>query len=244
VIGLAFLLLAISVDAQRVVPSRRVYAPAGLAAVLVFGTVVALAQASSLSDAQVLAAIDVGNRGHSGRLTTTCSAQPERGEAMTASRAGGIQRDGTYTVTVATAGGEIAYRAEAARRLSRPFTLDEVTDDMRAEGVAVLVEPDPPAMSKTGATTKTSVAGLIQYVQIKSKAQVAAVVQPERVDAQPVEWSTLGEVVRSNRAAARFSLAQLQQLGAGDVEIVVATHDGERRCTVSRKDLRKLLAAR
>jgi hypothetical protein len=201
------------------------------------------AQTERLSEAQVLAAIATGESGHAGRLTTTCVAHPEIGEAMTAARAGGVQRDGNFTLTVATAAGEIAVRAAAARKLNKWLHIEEISDETRVAGISVLAQPDPPRTSNTGDIAKTSVAGIIQDVEIRLKAQPGVVVEPGQVDVEPLEWKVVGDVIPGNRAVARFSFSQLRALPVGDVDVVVITRDGERRCTVSQRERRRLLAA-
>src|SRR4051812_22095216 len=105
--------------------------PIGAAAVLAVATAASLAaQTAALSDAQVLAAIKIGESGRSTRLTASCAAHPSMGEIMTASLAGGLQRDGGYSVTLATAVGEVATRAAATKEAHRPMTIGDVTDDM------------------------------------------------------------------------------------------------------------------
>ena len=196
------------------------------------------AGAQGLTDERILAAIKAGEAKKLDGLISDCVATSGFGEGMAASLAGGVQRDGSFSVTVAGNEGRIAFMAKEAKRLYKKFGLTDVTDEMRMPYFVVLVDPMSPSTTKD----KIRVAATIDHIVLKSKANPNAVVQPEKVEKEPVEWSNLlGGKVEGNRAVAFFDFNSVREMPAGDFDVVVITEPGERRCKVGAKDRTKLL---
>lgn len=199
---------------------------------------VASASAQSLSDADVAAAIKAGESKKFDNLVSSCQAGAGFGESLGANMAGGVQRTGTYVVTFSLNQGRIAFMAANAKRLYKTLTLDQVGEELRSPTVFVSVEPSQPSTT----SNTISVPALIEHVVLKSKAKSEMVVQPLKVDTEPVEWSNLlGGKVEGNRAVARFDSNAVRELPPGDFDVVVVTPNGERRCKVGAKDRRTLL---
>jgi hypothetical protein len=193
--------------------------------------------AQNLTDAQILAAIKAGESKKFDHLISDCVATSGFGESMAAGMGTGVTRTGAFSVTVSTNEGRIAFMAARAKRLYKPFVLENVSEDLRAPAVVVSIEPNDPSTS--GKTIR--VAAPIEHVVLKSKAKSAEVTQPEKVEMEPVEWSNLvGGKVAGNRAVAFFDYGAVQELPAGEFDIVVITAAGERKCKVGLKDRQKL----
>ena len=197
----------------------------------------ASASAQSLADADIQAAIKAGEARKFNHLVSDCIATAGFGEHMAAGAAGGVQRTGSFQVVLSGNAGRIAFMAAQAKRLYKPFVFDNVTEDLRTPAVVVSVEPNDP--SKSGSVI--SVASPIEHIVLKSKSKNEVVVQPTRVEKEPVEWSNLlGGKVEANRAVALFEHGAVGELPAGEFDIVVITPNGERRCKVGNGDRTRL----
>lgn len=193
--------------------------------------------AQKISDAEALAAIKAGESKKFGDLVSNCVAGAGFAENMAAGVAGGIQRTGSFDVTLSANAGRIAYLAADAKRLYKPFTLTDIPDELRQPAVIVLVEPMKPTTSQN----TVNVPAVIDHVVLKSKAVAEVVIQPTKVDTEPVTWSNLlGGKVDGNRAIAWFDYNAVRELPPGDFDMVVITGAGERRCKVGGKDRIKL----
>lgn len=210
---------------------------AALATLVLVGVTV---PAQSLTDQQIADAIRAGEARKFSDLVSNCAATAGFGESMAAGLAGGVQRDGSYGVTVSGNVGRIAFMAARAKRLYKKFSIDNVTEELRAPAIFVDVEPRDPSRSQQ----TISVAAPIEHIVLKSKVNPEAVVQPEKVDTEPVEWSNLlGGKVEANRAVAYFDYNAVKELPSGDFDVVVITPAGERRCKVGSKDRLKLFGS-
>lgn len=206
-----------------------------LATAIVLAVVSLSAQA--LTDAQILDAIKAGEAKKFDHLVSDCYAKSGFGEGMAAAMAGGVSRDGGFNVTLSTNTGRIAFMAAQAKRLYKKLAIEEVTDDLRSPAVILSIEPSDPSRTNNN----ISVAAPIEHVVLKSKAKSAEVAQPAKVEMEPVEWSNLvGGKVAGNRAVAFFDYGTVQELPAGEFDIVVITTAGERKCKVGLKDRQKL----
>jgi len=196
-----------------------------------------VASAQSVSESEVLAAIQAGENKKMEALVSTCVAGPGFGEDFAAGLAGGLQHNGSYSVTVSTNAGRIAYMAASAKRLYKKFTPDNMTDELRTPSVFVNVEPNKPPRGRN----EVSVPAPIQHVVLKSKAKPEAVAQPTKLDTEQVAFSNLlGATLDASRAVAIFDLVAVRELPAGDVDVVIVTAAGERRCKIGGKDRARL----
>lgn len=196
--------------------------------------------AQSMSDAEVEAAIAAGqNKKAYNKLAVECIAAPGFGEGFAAQMAGGMQSTGTYEVTLVTNIGRVAFLAAEAKRLYKPFSVQDVPYDLRAPALSVFVEPRNPNRSQS----TVSVAAPIQRIVIRSRKMPDAFAPPETFETDPVIWrNLLGGQVDNNRALATFSMESVSQLPDGDLEVVVIATAGERRCRVFPKERTKLFA--
>ncbi|MGE5246210.1 MAG: hypothetical protein ACM3SQ_18445 [Betaproteobacteria bacterium] len=196
------------------------------------------AAGQALSDVQIEAAIAAGRTRKPVDLVVSCTATIGFGTGIVAGIAGGRQPTGAFSVAVSDSEGRIAALAFQARRVHEPFTKDNVSGDLKRQAVFVTVEPNAPARSDE----ILAVPSPIESVVLQSRQQREAVARPLRIGTEPVEWSDrLGDSITSNRAAALFSLDSVRGLPPGDVDVVVLTEAGERRCTIPGDDRGKIL---
>lgn len=197
-------------------------------------------QGPTLTDAQITEAIKSGESKKFNHLVSDCVAKAGLGQSMAASLAGGVQRDGAFTVTISGNAGRVAFMAAQAKRLYRKFSIDNVSEDLRAPTIVVSVDPRDPARG----SNSISIAAPIEHVVLKSKVNPDVSLQPEKVNTEPVEWSNLmGGKVEGNRAVAFFDYRAVRELPVGDIDVVVVTPAGERRCKIGTKDRNKLFGA-
>lgn len=214
--------------------------------VLIVGLIVATAglsaasqqQPTALTDDQVAAAIKAGQARKFGDHVSSCNAGPGFGASLGASLVGGIQPNGTFSVTASANFGRIAFMAANAKRLYLPFDETSVSQEMRATPtIYVHVEPNKP--DRSGNTF--NVPSPIERIVLKSKISESAVLQPISFETEPVEWGNLlGAKFVSNRAIATFSHPEFMELPVGDVDIVLVTEAGERRCKIGKGDQQKV----
>ena len=135
--------------------------------------------------------------------------------------------------------GRIAYMGARAKRLYKPLTLATVPDTLRGPAVVVSIEPSEP--SGPDSNGAIDVAAPIEHVVLKSKTRPDVALQPTGIEMEPVEWTNLlGGKVSANRAVAFFDHATVDELPAGEFDIVVITPNGERRCKVGNNDRNRL----
>lgn len=192
----------------------------------------------TLEDAAVEAAVKAGQSNKYKELISNCSAGPGFGAGMTAAMAGGVQPTGYFNVIVSRAAGRIAYLAADAKRLYKPFAVADVSQELRSDStVFVTVVPDKPKRNNN----TIDVASPIDHVVLRGPN--AMVVQPTNTSLTPMEWSNLmGGKVEANSAVATFEAAAVSNLPAGDIDVVVITAAGERRCKVGRGDRARLFS--
>jgi hypothetical protein len=191
----------------------------------------------SLSDADVARAITLGQQNKFDDLISDCTASAGFGSNLAGNMAGGIQYTGAIGVIVTTKPGLIAYRANDAKRLYKPFGLADVPGDMRTQSVVVMAFPVKPASN--GSSFR--VAPMIEAVVLKSKVS-DVVLHPVDTKTEPVEWGNLlGGKVTSNRATAEFAFDAFREMPAGDFDVALITVAGERRCKVGAGDRKKVI---
>jgi hypothetical protein len=190
--------------------------------------------AQRLDDTAVEAAIRAGEARRFGGLISSCVAGTGFGEGFSAQLAGGVQPTGSYDVTLTGAAGRIATEAAHAKRLYRSFGVDDATAEMRdASAIFVIATPRAPQRSQN----TYDVASPIQHIVLKARTSTDRVAQPLEMEIEPVEWGNLmGATVRGTSAVATFAAADVRALPPGDVEIVLVTEAGERRCRIRARD--------
>jgi hypothetical protein len=192
-------------------------------------------QSAPLTDRDVTDALAAGEAKRHERLMATCAAGPGWGEAMR-SATGGASPTGISEIRVMTARGLLALRAFDGRRLYKPVTLADVTEADRAPQLVVTVTPRDP--NRLGSSLVYGAPAESMVLKAKDRPEV---IQPTSFTTEPVEWKNLlGGVIQSNTARATFDLSAFVGLPAGDVDVVVITAGGERRCKIGREDRLKL----
>ena len=195
-----------------------------------------VAQASlQLTEAQIIEAIKAGREKKYAQHVSSCSAGVGFGGALAAGMVKGINDTGSFNVTISTNYGRIAFMAANAKRLYLPFGPESVTGALRdTPTVFVHAEPDKPTRNDNGAI---SIPAAIERIVLKSKVIETAVVQPDSFETEPVEWSNLfGGKLQSTRAVATFDRATFMELPIGDIDVVLVTVGGERRCKIGKGD--------
>lgn len=195
--------------------------------------------AQQLSDVEIAAAIKAGTSGQKEMKTLRdeCIATAGFGEAFSKNLAGGVQPIGAFNVITSTTAGQIATMASDAKRLYEPFSAESVPTELRTRALFVTATPHNPSTS----SGTTAIAAPIEQLILQSKAHRDAVVKPRLFSAVPVEWSNLlGGKVTNNMGSAQFDLDEVRALPAGDVDIVLITTAGERRCKLGTQDRLRL----
>lgn len=200
------------------------------------------AHAQQISDAQIADAIKAGESRNFKHLVSDCLATAGFGEKFSGNMKGGFALTGSFDVTVSTNLGRVAFMAAQAKRLYKTFAPADVTESLKSPGVFVSVEPNKPMGNPGGKGAR--MAAPIESVVLKSKSKEDAFTQAANVDLEPVSWPSIeGGKVEANRAVAFFDFAAVRQLPPGDIEIVVITSSGERKCKIGTKDRERLALA-
>lgn len=209
-----------------------------LAITLLASSGTAAASAQPLTPETIRTALAAGTSRHLDIFTAACIASPGFGENMSAALTGGAQLTGAFDIRIAGPAGRIALRAAEARRLYRPIpTLDDLAPADLEPGLSVEAEPRAPTRTASG----MEIAAPIQQVVLAPKRKPATPLQPTALDLEPVSWANLlGGTATSTRAIARFSAADSDTLPPGDLQVILVTAAGERRCTIRATDRRRL----
>lgn len=206
-----------------------------------FGTLVLAASMAAqapapLTDADIEGAIKAGMDKKFSNLVSACDAHPGFGAIMNAGS--GLQYTGTYDVVVSANLGRIASLAAEAKRLYKPFALADIGADLRAPAIFVSATPVKPTARQKGRTIE--VASPLDSIVLKSKTSEAAL-QPVTFATEPVEWANvLGGKLEGTIGVATFSYDGFRELPPGDVDIVLITKAGERRCKIGTVDRTRL----
>lgn len=143
---------------------------------------------------------------------------------------------GVFQVRVEGPVGSIMAAAAEAKKKYLPFTSADVTEGMRAHKLFVTVVPDPPMRVSSG-MRRTAPA---THVVLKSKPKGDAepvVLQPLSFTLVPVEFgNAMGGKSDSQGISAVFDLAAFKAITDPEVDIVIITDAGERRCKIGEKD--------
>lgn len=199
-----------------------------LAASFVLAASALLAQAPD----DVEMAIKVGQSGKPSQLLSECRATSS-GPGILDFRTGPAPH-GSYQVSLGTNLGRVAFLAAEAKKKYMPYTKADVPEDLRKPAVHVWIEPNEPIKFQKNVFW----ASPIKHVVLKKNEN--AVVQPEKVETVPVEWTILVGKFTGNKAAAIFPIDVVTALPPGDFDIVLITEAGERRCKVGQGDRKKL----
>lgn len=201
-----------------------------------YGTT-ATAQTSPLSDRDVAAAIEAGERRRHAPLIASCVAGAGGLEQAGANLAGGLHETGGYTVTLTGAPGRIALQAAEGRRLYKPITVSDVGPDLREPGMFLTVTPQSPYRA-TAFTIR--VAAPIETVVLRDGS--GNILQLPEPTVTPVSWTNLfGATYDSTVVVSRIPTEVFRAMPDDDMEIIVVTRAGERRCQIDRADRSRVM---
>lgn len=214
-------------------------ARAGLATIFML-MIASSGRGQSLTDEEVAAALRAGEGRRVAQLAASCVATVGFKQSFTARvEPGGIRRTGAFSVVMATNVGRIAALAADAKRLYQPFSVESVSEELRSRRVYISVEPKEPVSNGN----VLSVAPTVDHVVLQARGRGERTLQPVRVDTEAMEWFSVYASGRleGNRVVAVFEGADVGELQAGDLEVVVITPNGERRCVIDAKTRSRLL---
>ncbi len=195
-----------------------------LTAALAFSTA---AYSQGLTPADVDAAISAGLAGKS--LSSQCYA--------TSGLMDFGEFNGGFTVVIEGPVGRIMRLALAAKKKYQPFTAADVTDEMLSRTLWLVAEPNKPTFS-SGVWHRAANA---EHIVLKRKGakgdNPTDVLQAESMEPYPVSWSNaMGGKWEGQGITAKFSIEAFQKMPGDEVDIVVVTPAGERRCKIGKKD--------
>jgi hypothetical protein len=179
-------------------------------------------------------AIKLGQSGKASQLLSECRAASS-GPGLLDFRTGPSPH-GSYQVSLGTTLGRVAFMAAEAKKKYMPYTRADVPEDLLKPAVHVWIEPNEPIKFQKNVFW----ASPIKHVVLKAKEKEDAVVQPEKLEMVPVEWTIVVGKFTGNRANVIFPIDAVKALPAGDVDIVLITEAGERRCKLGQGDRKKL----
>jgi hypothetical protein len=130
----------------------------------------------------------------------------------------------------------VAFLAAEAKTKYLPYTKADVPEDLLKPAVHVWIEPNEPIKFQKNLLW----ASPIKHVVLKSKEKGDAVVQPDKLETEPVEWTNIAGKFTGNRATVIFPMDAVKALPQGDFDIVLITEAGERRCKVRQGDRKRL----
>jgi hypothetical protein len=230
----------------------------GLVALCLFA---APLRAQVLDEAAIAKALKAGADGKFGSWTAECRAEASRADRRAA--VGPIRPTGSYDVVVSTSLGAVAFIAHQAKKGGKTLGVSDVPSWVLDAAVYVFVEPRKPPRDwgapSAGRVPNVEVPSSIARVVLNSKAAPASV-PPEPKDFAtahasfteskwlvsqlPYQIGPDGHprpmVFENSRARATFSLESIKAL-AGDLDVVIVTKDGERRCNIPARDRTPLL---
>ena len=201
-----------------------------------------------LSDAEIEKAIRAGQANEFDDLISDCTASPDFGEFFNLETALSISGDlplGLFEVVTSGNAGRIAFLAAQARRMDESFTIDNVSDEVREITIFVVVNPrDPDVRLKPPNYTLHWDYHLfpspIRRILLRSKEKPETELAPRHIEIEAVEVKKGGKSWPATRAVATFSLEAARLLTPREVDVVLITQGGERRCKIGRNDRARL----
>ena len=213
-------------------------------------------RAQDLDEAAIAKALKAGADNKFGSWTAGCRAEASRADRRAA--AWPSRPTGSYDVVVSTNLGAVAFIAYQARKSGKTLGVSDVPSWVLPAAVYVFVEPRKPPYDWGASSSRMpniEVPSSIKLVVLNSKATPASV-PPEPTDFAtahasfteskwlesqlPYQIGPDGKprpmVFENSRARATFSLESIKALGAGDLDVVIVTRDGERRCNIPARD--------
>lgn len=129
--------------------------------------------------------------------------------------------------------------AERKAKYMDPPPPSEITDDLRIQVLRLWLEPQGDSAAVDGTI---DLAASINHVVIRPEDRDEGVVQPLSFETEPVKFSNLfGAQFTSTRGLSTFSAeGALAASEDRDLEVVVITPAGERRCNVDNDDIKRM----
>jgi hypothetical protein len=115
-------------------------------AVIACAGVTTAAGAQQLDDAALQQAIRTGEERRA--ILSVCTADSGFGEDLAANMAGGIQKNGSFSIITSTNAGRVAILAYEGKRIYKPLTVAQVPGELREPALWVAVEPNPPTSNR------------------------------------------------------------------------------------------------
>ena len=145
--------------------------------------------------------------------------------------------NGGFAVIIEGPVGRIMRLAQDAKKKYKPFTAADVTDEMLSPTLWLTADPNKPAFT-SGVWHRTAAA---EHVVLKRKGasgdNPADVLQAENLEPFATSWSNaLGGKWDGQGMTARFSLDGFKKMPGDEIDIVIVTPAGERRCKIGKKD--------
>jgi hypothetical protein len=217
--------------------------------------------AQDLDEAAIARALKSGTDDKFGSWAAECRAEASPSERRAAS--GLIRRTGSYDVVLATNLGAIAFLAYQAKEGGKTLGVSDVPAWVLNRAVYVFIEPRKPPRDwgapSSGAIPTVEGPSSIEEVLLNSKTTPASTaLKPEVFETADASFSESRWLVSQlpaqvgpdgrlrpmvferSRGRATFSGASVTGLPAGDLEIVIVTKDGERRCDIRARDRARL----
>jgi len=226
-------------------------------AVLAALCVLAVPLFAQLDEAAVAKAVKAGIDDKFGSWTAECRAEASRDERRAAS--GLIRPTGSFDVVLATNLGAIAFLAHQAKEGGKTPSVSDVPAWALTPAAYVFVEGRKPprdwSAPSTGAIPKVEVPSSIEAIVLNSVATPGGEApKPEGFETADASFSESSWLVSQLptqvgpdgrprpmvferiRARATFSGKSISALPAGDLEVVIVTKAGERRCSIRARD--------
>ena len=173
-------------------------------------------------------------------FVSSCTAKPAFGEAFHNALRVGPDVSGRYRVHVTTTTGYLALAAQQAKRTYQPF--EPSAADLEP-WLWVVVVPEDPYLSN-GTLTITPPAEVV-VLRSKTKADDPPVLQATTSTTDQIVWQNLlGATFTGTVVTLQFDPDDaMSLLSVADVDVVIVTTAGERRCKIGKGDRRNLLRA-
>ncbi len=189
--------------------------------------------AQTMTAAEIEAAVHAGQEGKDDQLIASCTATASTLERWLIGS--DLHPDGEhFHVQFALTAGRIAALAGEAKRQYKPFGPKDIPRQLQEAAAFVSAAPH---QRKPDIRVPQ-----IEHVVLKSKN--GTVVQPDAIATAPVPWPSAPSLHPPNQVMARFPLAPVRELPAGDFDVVLITRDGERKCKIGARDRERLFGGR
>ena len=194
----------------------------------------------TLTDSEVQAALDIGLDGDEiKKVRRYCDARAGFGETLGGSLFNsGTTSLGQFRVTMSSNIGEIALIAYEKKRRYQPVGLEDVPAELREPAAFVSIAP----LGDSAADGQIDLPSLIEHVIARPQGDEYGAVQPLSIQTNPTYLQNLlGAQIAANTAIVSFPAQAIYEIAENDdVEIVVITAAGERKCDINDDDIRRM----